>query len=313
MLHIVGIGVKYDVKDQAMRIGYRIGVLSIIGMTFLGSCAKVPVLEPAKPFVGQPRVALVLGGGAARGFAHVGVIRVLEQEKIPIHMIVGTSVGALIGGIYAADPNSFHLEWLAFQIQKDDLFDFSILSSRLGPVRGDRLEKFVSDQVKVRSIEQLKIPFYAVATELSTGNLVVFDKGPLARAIRASAAIPGLFHPVEIDGKLYVDGGVIDNLAVDVARARGATVIIAVSIQKDIVNTQISSLLDVVLQSVDIMGRELVRYKSNDYDVLIEPDVGDVGTTDFSQKKRLLEEGITAAGEAVPRIQAILREQGFSG
>jgi NTE family protein len=289
----------------------RVIAFSIM-ILFLGvsSCTTLPSIGK-KLFGTRPKIALVLGGGAARGFAHVGVIRVLEQEKIPIDMIVGTSVGALIGGIYAADPNSFRLEWLAFKIEKNDLFDFSILSSRMGPVRGDRLEEFVNTNVKVRTIEELAIPFYAVSTELATGNTVVFDKGPLARAIRASAAIPGLIHPVEIEGKLYVDGGVTDNLAVDIARARGADVIIAVSIQKEITQNEFSSFLDVVLQSVDIMGRELVRYKARDYDVLIEPNVGSVGTTDFSKKQQLLEEGIAAARKAVPQIKELLESKGM--
>jgi NTE family protein len=275
----------------------------------LGACAGLPG-APDKAGVAEPRVALVLGGGAARGFAHVGVIRVLEQEKIPIHMIVGTSVGALIGGLYAANPDSFQLEWLSFGIEKDDLFDFSVVYSRMGPVLGERLEKFVRDKVKIKNIEELKIPFYPVATELANGNTVVFERGSLARAIRASTAIPGLFQPVEIAGKLYVDGGVTDNLPVDIARARGANIIIAVNIQKNIYNTQYSTLLDVVLQSINIMGRELVRYKSRGYDVLIEPAVGEVGTTDFSQKKRLMEAGIHAARTAVPQIQTLIRQKG---
>jgi len=108
----------------------------------------------------EPKVALVLGGGAAKGFAHIGVIRVLEQEKIPIHMIVGTSVGSLIGGIYAANPDTFQLEWLAFKIEKNDILDFSIVYSKLGPVQGAKLESFVEQNVKARKIEDTKILFF---------------------------------------------------------------------------------------------------------------------------------------------------------
>jgi NTE family protein len=159
----------------------------------LTGCATTPKPREVK---GTPKVALVLGGGAARGFAHVGVIRVLEQEKIPIHLIVGTSVGSLIGGLYAADPNSANLEWLAYSIEKDDVFDYSVVYSRMGPVLGDRLEKFVQAKAKGKNLEQLKIPFYPVATDLNTGQTWVFEKGSLARAIRASSAIPGIFQPV---------------------------------------------------------------------------------------------------------------------
>jgi NTE family protein len=258
---------------------------------------------------GPPKIALVLGGGAARGFAHVGVIRVLEQEKIPIHMIVGTSVGSLIGALYASDPNSFNLEWLSFSIEKDDIFDYSVIYSKMGPVQGERLEKFIQTKVRAKTLEQMKIPFYAVATDLNEGNTWVFEKGSVAKAVRASCSIPGIFQPLELGGKMYVDGGVTDNLPVDVARAKGANIIIAVNISKNIRNPQVNTLIDVIMQSINIMGRELVIFKSRGYDVLIEPNVGDVGTTDFTQKKRLMDAGIQAAKQAMPKIRKLIEEK----
>ena len=283
-------------------------VLSCLALlTFvLSGCTTAPKLKEVK---GPPKIALVLGGGAARGLAHVGVIRVLEQEKIPIQMIVGTSVGSLIGAFYAADPNSLNLEWLAFSIEKEDIFDYSVVYSKMGPVLGDRLEKFVQTKAKVKNLEQMRIPFFPVATDLNTGQTWVFEKGSVARAVRASSAIPGIFQPVEINGRTYVDGGVTDNLPVDIARAKGADIIIAVTIQKKIENAQINSLFDVILQSINIMGRELVLYKCRQYDVLIEPSVGDVGLTDFSQKKRLLEAGMQAARQALPKIRKLMEER----
>jgi NTE family protein len=273
----------------------------------LWGCATAPIAkEPKRP----PKIALVLGGGAARGFAHVGVIRALEQEKIPVHMIVGTSVGSLIGALYASDPNSFNLEWLSFTIEKDDIFDYSVIYSKMGPVQGDRLEKFIQTKVKVKNMEQMKIPFYAVATDLNEGKTWVFEKGSVAKAVRASCSIPGIFTPLEMNGRTYVDGGVTDNLPVDIARAKGADIIIAVSISKpSSSNVQFNSLIDVLLQSIDIMGRELVTYKSRDYDVLIEPAVGDVGMTDFTQKKRLMDAGIQAAKRVMPKIKKIIAER----
>jgi NTE family protein len=116
----------------------------------------------------EPKIALVLGGGSAKGFAHVGVIRVLEQEKIPIHTIIGTSAGSLIGGIYASNPDSFQLEWTAFKIDKNDILDFSIIYSKLGPVQGIKLESFIEQTVKVKKVEDTKIPFYPIATDLNT-------------------------------------------------------------------------------------------------------------------------------------------------
>jgi NTE family protein len=289
-----------------MKFPKPIGVILLIFIVGFGGCGTIPV---AKERQGPPKVALVLGGGAARGFAHVGVIRVLEQEKIPIHMIVGTSVGSLIGALYASDPNSLNLEWLAFTIEKEDIFDYSIVYSKMGPVLGERLEKFIQTKVKAKTLEQMKIPFYAVATDLNSGGTWVFEKGSVAKAVRASCSIPGIFQPLELGGRMYVDGGVTDNLPVDVARARGADIIIAVNIQKNIQNPQVNSLIDVILQSINIMGRELVTYKCRDYDVLIEPNVGEVGMTDFSQKKRLVDAGVQAAKQALPKIRKLIEEK----
>jgi NTE family protein len=171
-----------------------------------------------------------------------------------------------VAALYAADPNSLNLEWLAFSIEKEDIFDYSVVYSKMGPVQGDRLEKFVQTKAKVKNLEQMKIPFFPVATDLNTGQTWVFEKGSVARAVRASSSIPGIFQPVEINGRTYVDGGVTDNLPVDIARAKGADIIIAVNIQKKIDNPQINSLIDVILQSINIMGRELVLYKCRQYD-----------------------------------------------
>ena len=251
----------------------------------------------------RPRVALVLGGGAARGFAHVGVIRVLEQEKIPIDLVVGTSVGSLIGAIYARDGNSFELEWTAFSLEKSDLFDYSFISAGMGPVKGDRLEEFVVRKIAVNNIENLRVPFVAVATDLNRGTRVELDRGSLARAIRASCAIPGVFQPVSHQGRLLVDGGVIDNLPIAVARQRGADIVIAVDISKNVANYNITNLLDVTLQSVNIMFRENTEIKGRTADVLITPDVGTVEMMDFTQKKRSMQAGITAAQQAIPAIR----------
>lgn len=260
----------------------------------------------------KPRIALVLGGGAARGFAHVGVIRALEQEKIPIDMIIGTSVGSLIGAIYASDLNSFDLEWTAFALEKEHLFDFAVLAAftSMGPVKGDKLEEFVKAKVPVVNIENLKLPFAAVATDLNRGTRVVLDRGPVAKAVRASSAIPGVFNPVEHQGRLLVDGGVVDNIPISVAREKGADIVIAVDISENVINFNITSLVDVMLQSVNIMFNENVRYKKKDGDVLITPAVGSVAMLDFTQKKRCMQAGIEAAQRAMPEIRKKIEEWG---
>jgi NTE family protein len=291
-----------------MKCGKRYSIF-IVAVT-LASCASTPgrvVMEGPKP-----HIALVLGGGAARGFAHIGVIRVLEQEKIPINMIIGTSVGSLIGAIYAYDTNSFELEWTAFSLERDDVFDYGILSAftGMGLVKGDKLEAFVKSKVPVANIEDLKLPFAAVATDLNRGTRFVIDRGPVARAVHASSAIPGVFNPVDHQGKLLVDGGVVDNIPVSVAREKGADIIIAVDISENIINFNITNLIDVMLQSVSIISRENSKHKKKDADVLIVPAVGGVGMLDFTQKKRCMQAGMEATQKAVPEIRKKIEEWG---
>jgi NTE family protein len=277
-------------------------------IALLSACASIQ--GPPAAGMPKPKIALVLGGGAARGFAHVGVIRALEQEKIPIDMIVGTSVGSLIGAIYAADANSFELEWTAFSLEKDDLFDYGILSAitGMGAAKGDKLEEFVKSKVSVQNIENLKLPFAAVATDLNRGTRMVLDRGPVAKAVRASSAIPGVFNPVDYQGKLLVDGGVIDNIPVSVARERGADIVIAVDISENVANFNITNIIDVMLQAVTIMAAENVKYKRKEADVLISPAVGNVGMLDFTQKKRCMQAGIEATQKAMPEIREKIEE-----
>jgi len=294
-----------------MRCTLQFLIVSLAVM--LTSCASTqgpPV--PGTAGTARPKIALVLGGGAARGFAHVGVIRVLEQEKIPIDMIVGTSVGSLIGAIYASDLNSFELEWTAFTLERDSILDYAFLSTftGMGPVKGDKLEEFVKSKIPTANIEDLKLPFAAVATDLNRGRLVVLDHGPVAKAVRASSAIPGIFTPVDHQGKLLVDGGVIDNIPIDVARAKGADLVIAVDIGENVTNFNITNLIDVVLQSVTIMSNESVQYKKKAADVLITPAVGNVAMLDFTQKKQCMQAGIAAAQKAMPEIRKKIEEWG---
>jgi len=283
----------------------------------LSSCRTAPPTppiiptEPVKiePLPKQPpKVALVLGGGAARGFAHVGVIRILEREKIPIDMIVGTSVGAFVGAIYASERDSFQLEWIAYQVTQEDIFDFSLIYSKMGPVQGEKLEEFVKTKLKFKNLEDLKLPFYPVATDLLTGETVTLEKGSIARAVRASSAIPGIFVPVQFANRTLVDGGVTNNLPIEIARQKGADIVIAVNISKDVKNVQIDSVIDVILQSIDIMGKELLKHKKQGADVLIEPHVGNIGMIDFSQKKKCIEEGMKATQAALPLIKEKLED-----
>ena len=294
------------------RFVERLAVATLLAAALAGTaCRPEPAAVTPPPATPAPRpvkIALVLGGGGARGFAHVGVIRVLEQEKIPVDMIVGASAGSLIGALYADTGDSFELEATAWRVEKDDIFDWSILGSTRGPVTGKALEDFVATHVKAQSIEQLKIPFVAVATDLKTGEEVVLERGPVGPAIHASSAIPGLFRPVVLDGRTLVDAGVVDPLPVSVARARGADVVIAVNIGMELAEEEPGNVASISLRSIALLGRELARLKSAGADVLISPKVGETSSLDFSRKKELMTAGVAAAREAIPAIrEAIAR------
>jgi NTE family protein len=285
-------------------MSFRKAIITCLTLMIFSGCATPPPPAPVAPGPPPvPRIALVLGGGAARGFAHVGVIRVLEQEKIPIDMVVGTSVGSLIGSIYADTRSSFDLEVIAFKLEKDDIFDFSVFSSTTGPVKGERLEKFVQSRVKKANIEELLLPFAAVATNLVTGERVILDQGPVGRAVRASSSIPGVFTPVLYQNMMLVDGGVVDNVPVDVARAKGADLVIAVNIGKNVVDKNVNNILDITLQAINIMSYEISKFKVQGADILIEPNVGEVGMMDFTQKEVCMRAGIEATQRAIPELR----------
>jgi NTE family protein len=263
-----------------------------------------PTTQPVVPVqIQPPKIALVLGGGGARGFAHLGVLRVLEREKVPINLVVGTSVGSLIGGFYAAEGNLFEVEWKAFKIEKSDLFDFSLFSITKGPVKGEAIQEFVKKNFKTLDIGSFKIPFIAVAADLNTGELVEFTSGSAVEAIRASVSIPGVFTPALIGRRPLIDGGVVANVAVSVARNHGADIIIAVNITQNVVDYKVNDVVDITLQAINIMMSKMSETELKAADIVITPAISDVGTMDFTQKKRCIEAGLKAAEPAIAAIR----------
>jgi NTE family protein len=251
----------------------------------------------------RPKVALVLGGGAARGFAHVGVIRALERQKIPIDLIVGTNTGSLFGAIYADRKSASELERTALVLEERDIFDYNFINPTQGFVRGDRLEEFVAKNLSIDDIERLKIPFAAVATDLQKGEVVALQSGSVARAVRASNAIPGIFSPVAYQGKLLADGGVLDNVPVDVARKMGADIVIAVDLGDGMQEAQVNNIFDAIVQSLYLAARQNSEAKLKQADVVIRPKLANAGLMDFSRKKELLALGVQAAEQALPEIR----------
>jgi len=272
------------------------------------SCVPKPTLQPSpKP----AKIALVLGAGASKGFAHVGVLKILEFNKIPIHMIVGTSVGSFVGSLYAYGYDAYQLQTMSFALQREDLVDLTIPDN--GFVKGEKLESYVNWALKDTAIEKLRIPFHAVATNIQTGEEIVFGTGNTGTAVRASCSIPGIFRPVKIADKTYVDGGVVSPLAVDAARRYGADVVIAVDISSSLGSTAPQSTIETILQSISIMYAKISQIQIGRADIVITPNVEHIGSADFSKRHEAILEGEKAAMEALPKINQIiskLRQEG---
>ena len=276
-------------------------LISIVCNFILMSCVPKEIVQPpAKP----AKIALVLGAGASKGFAHIGVLKVLESNKIPVHMVVGTSAGSFVGSIYAYGYNAFQLQKMAISIEKGDIADLTVPDN--GFIKGELLESYINRILKNTPMEKLRIPFYAVATNIQNGQEVVFGTGNTGRAVRASCSIPGIFRPVNISGQMYVDGGVVSPVAVDAARKMGADVIIAVDISADVDNTQPESTIETILQSINIMYSKIANIQLSKADVVIKPKVGYIGSADFSKRHEAILEGEKAALEALPKINAVI-------
>ncbi|MBI2349275.1 MAG: patatin-like phospholipase family protein, partial [Deltaproteobacteria bacterium] len=198
---------------------------------------------------------------------------------------------------------SFELEWTAFSLEEKDLFDYTFISPTQGFVRGERIEEFVLKKVSARELQQLKIPLTVVATDIQNGEPVLLQTGSVARAVRASSAIPGIFIPVRNQGKLLVDGGVLNNVPVDVARKMGADIVIAVNLGGGRKAAQVNNVFDAIVQSLHLMYIEGTEARLREADVVIEPQVSHIGLIDFSRKKELLALGIQAAEQALPRLR----------
>jgi len=255
---------------------------------------------------GQTKVALVLGAGAAKGFAHIGVIKVLEMNKVPIHMIVGTSVGSVVGSLYASGYDAFRLQQLSFKIAKKDIVDLVLPDN--GFIKGDKLEEFINKTLNNTPMEKLKIPFYAVATDIQSGQEVVFGKGNTGQAVRASCSIPGIFRPVTIGDRMYVDGGIVSSVAVDAARRLGADIVIAVDISGGGDRTQPTSTMETILQTYSIMYARLAAIQVTKADVVIRPKVGFISSGDFSKRNEAVLEGEKAALESLPYLMPIINK-----
>ncbi len=289
------------VRTEKFRLIAMLCLISIL------ACAPQQVQRTPQPV----RVALVLGAGASRGFSHIGVLKILEGSRVPVHMIVGTSAGSLVGSLYAYGFSAFQLQKIALSIDKADIIDYVVPDN--GFIKGERLEEFVNNLVQNTPLEKMRIPFHAVATNIQNGSETVFSRGNTGMAVRASCAIPGIFRPVKINGDMYVDGGVTSPVAVDAARRLGADVVIAVDISADLDAKQPEGTIATILQSIGIMQSRIAKAQLSHADIVIRPNVGGIGAADFDRRSDAIMEGEKAALEAIPSIQKIIASASQSG
>lgn len=253
----------------------------------------------------RKKVTLVLGGGSARGIAHVGVLKILEREKVPIDMIVGTSMGALIGAAYSTGMPVADMEARANNFTTKRILDPTMPS--MGLLAGEKLEATIKDMIDDKNFEDCKIPLAVVANDIETGEEVVFRKGGLVKIVRASCSWPGIFNPVRIDGKLLCDGGIKHSVPTKIARDLGAEYIIAVDVGFCVRKGKVENIFQMIVQSFQIMGEELNRYQSREADALIKVDLPDIDQSAFERGREIVVKGVEAAEAGIFQIKKDLR------
>jgi len=292
-----------------------LALVMVAASLLLSGCAVSPVvpgIEPPpvvviQPIVKQPpRIGLALGGGAARGFAHVGVIQVLEEAGIKVDLVAGTSAGSLVAAIYASGKNGTQLQQVSEAMEEAMLTDWTLPLFNRGMLRGEAMARYVNTQVAGRLIEAMPLPLGIVATDLNSGEAILFRRGDTGSAVRASSAVPSVFQPVKISGHEYVDGGLVSPVPVRSARAMGAELVIAVDISSAPEGNPAGDTLQVLLQTFAIMGKSINTFELRDADVVVRPSLTGIGSADFGSRRRSIEAGRQAMLARLPQLRAAI-------
>lgn len=273
-------------------------------------CTNDPPPLPDCPPVPQPiRLALVLGGGGAKGLAHVGVLEELEQANIPIDLVIGCSAGSIVGALYCDYPSAAHLKCTLLQMKTNVLVDFDLWNARFGLCQGRSLRKFLRNNLCATTFEELQKPFFLVTTDLYSSELVTLGGGPLVPAVEASCSIPLVFVPVYLHGRAFVDGGMIDPVPVRVADHFDSEVIVAVDLRGLLPQTFPSNLFSVASRSAEITLLWQSEACLRDADVVIRPDLCGIGTFADDQNEQIYQAGREAARKCIPQIIACLNQK----
>ncbi len=265
--------------------------------------ADVPM--PKRP----PRLGLALGGGAARGFAHVGVLQVLEEAGIKADLVVGTSAGSVVAALYASGKTGSQLQVVAETMEEASITDWTVPLLGRGMMRGDALARYVSAQTGGRRIEDLRIPLGIVATDLHSGQGVLFQRGDVGTAVRASSSVPSVFEPVRIGTREYVDGGLVSPVPVRYARQMGAEFVLAVDISSAPEAGKTGDIFQILMQTFTIMGKSINAFELREADLVVRPALAHVGSAEFSARTRSIEAGRAAMLQALPKLRAALAAQ----
>ena len=287
--------------------------LSAVLVAALAGCAgpggPAPVSPEVAPALSKraPRIGLALGGGAAKGFAHVGVIAVLEEAGLRPDYVVGTSAGSLVAALYASGKSSAELQKTAMSMEEAAITDWMLPLVGRGVFRGDALGRFVNESVGGRLIEDMRSPLGVVATDLGSGQAVLFQRGDTGTAVRASSAVPAVFVPVKINGRDYVDGGLVAPVPVRYARQMGAELVIAVDISTAPEDSATKDTLQILLQTFSIMGKSINQHELREADIVVRPSLVGLKSADFSARQRAIDAGRAAMLAALPALRARLQ------
>jgi NTE family protein len=302
---------------QPTRMGGICSIFLLAGLLMgLGGCMSAPTgdssLPPVEVAVSKraPRIGLALGGGAARGFAHIGVIQVLEESGIRPALVTGTSAGSLVAGIYASGKTGAQLQQVAETMDESAFADWTLPLFNRGILRGEAFARYVHRQVGGRLIEDLPIPLGIVATDLNSGQGVLFQRGDIATAVRASSAVPAVFEPVKISGREYVDGGLVSPVPVRYARQMGAELVIAVDISSAPEANPAADTLQILMQTFTIMGKSINSLELKGADIVIRPALNNVTSADFGARRRAIQAGRVAMQQMLPQLLAAIEAGG---